>query len=91
LDDIKNGDVTDEEFDAAKKNLINNLRNLAEEQYSLLDYYLDQSFLRNGYTIDEYIEGINNVEKEQIFDVAKRIQLDTVYFMKGIKEDDYEQ
>jgi len=86
LDEIKKGNITDEEFDAAKKNLVNNLRNIAEDQYALLDYYLDQSFLNKRYTIEEYIENIEKVQKEQLPEVAKRIQLDTVFFLKGTKE-----
>ncbi|MBQ8164505.1 MAG: insulinase family protein [Clostridia bacterium] len=91
LDEIKKGNITDEEFEAAKNNIINNLRNLAEDQYSLLDYYLDQSFLNKSYALDEYISNIEKVKKEQLPEVAKKIQLDTVYFMKGTKEDDDEE
>lgn len=87
LDEIKNGNITDEEFDAAKKNIVNNLRNMAEDQYALLDFYLDQSFLNKRYTIDEYIANVEKVTKEQLPEVAKRIQLDTVFFLKGTKED----
>lgn len=91
LDEIKRGNISDEEFDAAKKNIVNNLRNMAEDQYALLDYYLDQSFLNRSYTLDEYIANIEKVKKEQLPDVAKRIQLDTVFFLKGTKEDDDEE
>ncbi|MBE7064245.1 MAG: insulinase family protein [Ruminococcaceae bacterium] len=90
LDEIKKGNITDEEFEAAKKNIINNLKNMAEDQYALLDYYLDQSFLNRSYTLDEYIANIEKVKKEQLPEVAKRIQLDTVFFLKGTKEDNDE-
>ena len=42
------------------------------------------------YTIDELIDKINSVSKEQIIGAAKSITLDTVYILKGKDENQME-
>ena len=47
------------------------------------DYYLGHCFSSNHDTIDEAIEKLKNVKREDIPKAMSSIQLDTVYFLKG--------
>ena len=35
------------------------------------------------YSLDEWLEKTETITKEEIVDVAKKIQLDTIYFLTG--------
>ena len=47
------------------------------------DYYLGKIISDKMITLDELAENIKNVTKEDVMEVAEKIQLDTVYFLKG--------
>ena len=86
LQAMKNGDITDEEIDTAKKELINSFRSRVDAVESMEDYYTTQLLLGTDVTIEEAIERIENVTREQIMEVANGIVLDTVYFLAGKEE-----
>ncbi len=83
LEDIRAGKITDVELRAAKAMLVHALRSCGDTQFSLMDYYIGQSFLPNVTEIDTYIRNVQNVDKEAVMRVAQRVQADTVYFLTG--------
>ena len=83
LENIKNGDFTEEDLINSKTYLISSLKNVAEEQDTELIYYIGQEIAKTDITLEEYIEKIENVTKEQILDVAKSISINTIYFLRN--------
>ena len=83
LENIKNGDFTEEDLINSKTYLISSLKNVAEEQDTELIYYIGQEIAKTDMTLEEYIEKIENVTKEQILDVAKSISINTIYFLRN--------
>jgi len=83
LDLIKKGDFTDEEFDVAKSFVINSYRSYKDSPYSMKEYYRSQCFGKNHDSIDEAIEKISKVTKQDIKQALSDICLNTVYFLKG--------
>ena len=82
IDQMENGDFTDKEIENAKKYIKNSMNSLKDEQSGLIDYSLSQDlFETNKKTIDEYIDGINKVTKNEIIELAKNIKIDTIYFL----------
>lgn len=82
LEDIKAGIISDEEMKAAKNGLRNALNSQYDTQYSLIDFYLAQSFFdKKILEPDEYKERIEKVTKEDCAQIAKKIKLDTVFFL----------
>ena len=49
-------------------------------------FYLNESIAGTKETIDEKIAKIKAVTKSQVAEIAKKLELDTVYFLDG-KED----
>ena len=83
LENIKNGDFTEDDLINSKTYLISSLKNVAEEQDTELIYYIGQEIAKTDMTLEEYIEKIENVTKEQILDVAKSISINTIYFLRN--------
>ena len=83
LEDIRDGKITDVELNAAKAMLVHALRSCGDTQFSLMDYYIGQSFLPKVTEIDQYIGLIQKVDKEAVMRVSQRVQADTVYFLTG--------
>ncbi len=86
LEDIRLGKITDTELNAAKAMLVHALRSCGDTQFTLMDYYIGQSFLPKVTEIDAYIQCVQNVSKEAVMSVASRVQADTVYFLTGKEE-----
>lgn len=83
LENIKNGEFTDEEFTVSKKFLVNNYRSIKDSAFSIKDYYRGQCFCGNKDSIDEAISKIESVTKEDVIRALSGVSLDTVYFLKG--------
>ncbi len=83
LKDVCDGNITDEELEASKKSVINSLKSLNDSLFSYENYILNGLVKGEIIEIDEYIEKINSVTKEDIMKVAKSVKLDTVYYLTG--------
>ncbi len=88
LGEIKNGNITQNEFEAAKKSLKNAYISSEDSVAATEDFYLGQYLL--GFTLSpakltEFIEDITVID---VIAVANKALLDTVYFLKAKKEDE---
>lgn len=83
LKNIENGDFSDNEFEVSRDFVINSYLSYKDSPYMMKDYYLGHCFSSNHDTIDEAIEKLKNVKREDIPKAMSSIQLDTVYFLKG--------
>ncbi len=81
IEEMKNGNITDDEFNSAKQLIVSSLKLIPESQEDLITFYFDQKLYEENLTVDEYIEKIEKVTKEEVIDIAKQIQLDTIYFL----------
>ncbi len=86
LDNMVKGEFNSDEIDTAKKEIINMYRSRLDSTESMEDYYTNQILLGTDVSIDETIEKIEAVTKEEIVETAKRIKLNTVYFLTGKEE-----
>ena len=83
LEDIKNGNFTDDDILNAKKYIISAVKSVEEEQDTEITYYLGQELAQLQCTLEKYIENIQNVTKEQIQNLAQRTQISTIYFLRN--------
>ncbi len=79
---LKQGKITEQEIDWTKKGLINKLKSTSDNNKGLVGHYLLGLINDIPETIDTMIKKLENVDKEEIIEVAKKIQLDTIYFLK---------
>ena len=81
IDDMKNGNFTDEDLENAKTAIISTIRAIPEEQDSEITYYFGQEIAEYRMEYDEYENRINKVNKQDIIDVANTIKINTIYFL----------
>ncbi len=82
LDDMKNGVFTDEDIQNAKKGIISGIKAIDDEQDTEITYFFGQELTDTKTSLDEYMEKIQNVTKEDIIKVANAVTVNTVYFLK---------
>ena len=84
LNEMKQGNISQKEMDAAKEFLKNGYLSCYDEPVMMEDYYLGQ--ILAGYmqwSIDDMVAGIQNVTRQQVIQAANSVKLDTVYFICG--------
>ena len=82
LNQMKNGDFSEQEIDNAKLIISSSIEAIPESQDSEITYYFAQELSDEFISLDDYVKNIKNVTKEQIVDIANKIQINTIYFLK---------
>ena len=80
---MKNEDFTEEEVENAKKAIISSIETIDDEQDTSITYYFGQEMSGNQKSVDEYIERIGKVTKEDIIQVANKVETNTIYFLRN--------
>ena len=75
------------EIETTKKTIENSLNSMNDEQSQVLDFSYTQILTGSVRTLDEIIENIKNVTIEDVTKIGSKVELDTIYFMTGNKED----
>ena len=84
---MKSGDITDSEVVNSKLYLTNGFNSMKDGLRTMEDYYLSQAIMDNKGEIDDLIEMTNKVTKEEIVEAFNKVEIDTVYFLKGCASD----
>ncbi len=66
-----------------KFGIISTIKSIPDEQDTGITYYLGQELSEYKMTFDEYEEEIQKVTKEEIVDFAKKVHIDTIFFLKN--------
>ena len=82
IEDMKKGDFTEEEIQNAKKGIIATIKTIEDEQDTEVSYYFGQELSNQKVSVKEYIEKIEKVNKKNIIDIANKITINTIYFLK---------
>lgn len=88
LEDIKKGNITKEEFESAKKSIINGYKSIYDSQSAMANWVFYRSLCGISTTPLEECEKIEKTTIAQIQEIANRIKLDTVYFLRGEDSND---
>lgn len=79
-------EITGEELENARTHLISSLKAGMDSPGRLDDHSLGQVLLgRPGETMADLAKKLEAVTKEQVAEAARRVSLDTVYFLEGVK------
>ena len=65
--------------------LINAYREIADNPQSLQNWYIGRMLSEITQSPEEAIEVVSGITKEEIVATAKKISLDTVYFLEGVQ------
>ena len=84
LNDLKRGKFTDSELRLTKEMLVNTTLLAQDRQNTLIERkYLKTILGTKVLSLEEWLESINEVSREEIIETAKTINLQSVYFMEG--------
>ncbi len=83
LKDMKQGNFTDEELINSKKGIISAIKGIEDEQDTEVTYYFGQELSNAATSIDNYIKTIESVTRDEVTDIANKININTIYFLKN--------
>ena len=83
LESMKNGEFTEEEIENEKKSLISGINLIDDEQDSGIVYYYGQEITNSNVNLEDYKKRVKNVTKDQILNIAKKVKINTIYFLRN--------
>ena len=83
LESMKNGEFTEEEIENEKKSIISGIDLIDDEQDSGIVYYYGQEITNSNVNLEDYKNRVKNVTKEQIVNIAKKVKINTIYFLRN--------
>lgn len=83
LEEIKKGNISELEYTSSINALLNSFESYYDDQRYLQNFYLGEYICGTNRTIEEYKEMIKNVTVDDIKKSAQKLEIDTVYFLKG--------
>jgi len=86
LDDIKGGRVSDEELFAAKKSIFNVYSAVSDSPSAIERFYLGRIINGIDADIESFLARIDAMTLDDVIRAAKRLNLHTVYFLRGNAE-----
>lgn len=78
---IQKGDFTEENIAETKEQLINNILETMDHSDGIVEMFYQQQFTSINRTLADIVRGIEQVNKEDILRVSKKIEQDTIYFL----------
>lgn len=90
LDEIKSGNISDDELNASKAALIDSAKSVNDSQYMLDSWYSSRSLDDDIVSPQQFAEMISMVTRQQVMEVSKYFDLDTTYLLapNGGKSDE---
>jgi predicted Zn-dependent peptidase len=83
LDLCRAGDITSEELESARSALLSSLRASEDSLSLMVDSALSQEIGKYDYTPEDLAQALTQVTVEDVQQAAKKVQLDTIFFLKG--------
>ena len=82
IEDMKNGDFTEDDIQNAKKGIISTIDLIDDEQDTAVTYYFGQELSEHKIGADEYKQRVEKIQKEDIVKIANAVSINTIYFLK---------
>ena len=83
LDALRGGEITPDELSGAKKAVANALRQYPDSPLGLEDFYLRQAVQGLDASPEDMAALVEDVTADQVADIARGVEMDAVYFLKG--------
>ncbi len=81
LEAVRRGEISDVEYTAAVKTIRSELMSCGDSPSLLLSYYFGQTFTDKMTDPETYAERIGRVTRDEVSEAARRMTLDTVFFL----------
>lgn len=87
IKEMKQGLFNDKDISDAKEVILSIIEEINDNPWSIIDHYNNYLYF-GADTIENQIQEINKIQKDDIVNVANKINIDTVFLLK---EDEYEE
>lgn len=87
LSDMKKGNFTERDINTAKEYYNTALEELEESEAKIINNYYMMELIGTD-TIDVKREKMSKVTKEEIIKVAKKVSIDTIFLLEGVKDEE---
>ncbi len=77
------GEISQEEFQAARRSVMGSLRTTLDAQGRLEEYWLNRFVSSTEFAPEALAEEVSKVTLEQVVQVAQAVQLDSIYTLQG--------
>ena len=84
LDAVRSGDISEAELSGAKKAVANALRQIPDSPAGLEDFYLRQAIQGTDASPEDMAALVEDVTAGQVAEIARGVELDAVYFLRGV-------
>ena len=85
LDACCRGEITDDELEQARTALLSSFESVLDQPGGLDEFYFGQAVGGTPETVEHSMEALRAVSRKQVAAAARRLTLDTVYFLKGVE------
>lgn len=82
IEDMKTGKFTEEDLENCKKVVKSTIEAIKDEQDTGITYYFSQELSEEKTTPEEYLNRIEKITKENVINIANKISINTIYFLK---------
>ena len=83
LDSVRRGEITPDELEAAKTSLASTLRTIPDDPFAMENFYLQQTIQGLDASPLDLAALVETVTADQVVEIARGVELDAVYFLKG--------
>ncbi|MBS4207558.1 pitrilysin family protein [Bacillus sp. FJAT-50079] len=83
MDLMKSGDFTDEEIEQTKAVIQNQFLETVDSARGLIEVFYHNVVAGTNVQVSDWLDRVAQTTREEIINVGKKIQLDTIYFLAG--------
>lgn len=85
LDRLKAGEFTKEDMDIGKSAVKTSMESIGDSIFLISEFFFSQLLSDEKRSLKKIIDDFNEITAEDVIQAAKKIKIDTVYFMNGKK------
>lgn len=87
IDDMKNGNITDEEFASAKDSLLADLLDWKDSKVAMAKMKISNiiAFKDSELTIDDMRENMSKVTMEDVINVSNKVKINNIFILGGVE------
>ena len=84
LEACKRGEISDEELESARRQVLSGLQTSLEAPVRLDEYYIGRAIEPELPDLETLMDQIRGLRREALVQAAQQLSIDTIYFLKGV-------
>lgn len=83
LEELKKGNFSDEDIEISKKSIKTSTESIKDSAFLISEFFFSQNLCKDTRSLEEVLKDFDLVSRDEIINAAEKINIDTIYFMKG--------